>query len=227
MAERTQAQPAGSPASGLGRRVRRALLFGAVLAPAVVAACDDDTCENGTCVDESGMRLLDRVCDVDLLAGPSCGLEGVAEQVSGVTADSIGFRLGDAAQAGAPGQQGSLLIRMQALADVTYLASSGTFSVEVLAVAREPGTTPRLTSRLTWGACGQTCPGDPSPYAVEIYDEYTWITVVSGATAPTALPLPDDAMLTLSGAGIDIADIRAISVYPEGCSIAGPVGSRR
>jgi hypothetical protein len=165
------------------------------------------------------MRLLDRVCNVQL-QGPACEVEGAIEQTSGVTADTIGFRLGGSSE----GDAGSLIIHMQAIEDATF--ASGIFDIEILAVAREPETKPRLTSRLTWGSCGQTCPVDPPPYAVEIYDEYTWVTVVAGQSS-TGTALPYDAVLQLSGSGIDIADMRSTAVYPAGCSIAGPVGSRR
>jgi hypothetical protein len=212
---------AGKPVTqGPSRRLRRLLVLAVLLGAAALAACDGDSCENGTCVSESGMRLLDRVCEVPLQEGPACELEGAAEQTSGVTADTIGIRLGASADA----EAASLLIHVKALEAATL--SSGIFDVEILAAAREPGTKPRLTSRLTWGSCGQTCPVDPPPYAVEIYDEYTWVTVVADEASP-GTTLPYDAVLQLSGSGIDIADMRSTAEYPVGCSIAGPLGSRR
>lgn len=218
MVEQAAPRPGSAAVSGLARRVRRGLLLAAVLAPAVFAACgDNDDCEYGTCVEESGTRLIDRICATDEAEDPACELEGAAEQTSGITADSIGFRLGE--------QAGSLLIHMQAIADATYFYS-GTFSIKVLATTREPGASQRLTTQLTWGTCGATCPAAPPPSSIEVHDEYAWVTVVADAVAPGTATLPDDAVLTLSGAGIDIADIRSISTFAEGCSIAGPVGSR-
>jgi hypothetical protein len=202
-----------------GRPLRRSCVLGILVGAVVLVACDEDPCDGGTCVSESGMRLLDRVCDVQL-QGPACEMEGAIEQTSGVTADTIGFRLGGSSA----GESGSLIIHMQAVEDATF--ASGIFNIEILAAAREPGMKPRLTSRLTWGSCGQTCPGDPPPYAIEIYDEYTWVTVVADESSPGAA-IPYDAVLQLSGSGIDIADMRSTAVYPVGCSIAGPVGSRR
>lgn len=199
------------------RRLRRFLLLGAVIAPAAVAACGADPCEGGVCVDDSGMRLIDRVCEDPLAEGPACEVAGDAERATGVTDDSTGFRLGQGS--------GSLSIHLAALEAATR--TTGTFSVEVLVAAREQGTSPRLEANLTWGSCAQTCPPDPFPYVVEVDDEYQWVRVVADQAVASGT-VPYDAVLTLSGAGIDVADLRSVSVYDEyGCSIAGPVGSRR
>lgn len=199
------------------RRLRRFLLLGFILAPAAFAACDEDPCEGGVCVDDSGMRLIDRVCEHRPPEGPACEVAGDAEQTTGVTEDSTGFRLGQGA--------GSLSIHLVALEAATR--TTGTFSVEALAAASEPGTTPRLEATLTWGSCAQTCPPDPFPYVVEVGDEYQWVRVVADQAVASGT-VPYDAVLTLSGAGIDVADLRSVSVYDEyGCSVAGPVGSRR
>lgn len=199
------------------RRLRRFLLLGAAVAPAAFAACDGDTCERGICVDDSGMRLIDRVCEAPLPEGPACEVAGDAARTTGVTDDSTGFRLGEGA--------GSLSIHLAALDAATR--STGTFSIEVLAAASEQGTTPRLETTLTWGSCAQPCPPDPFPYVVEVDDEYQWVRVVADQAVASGT-VPYDAVLTLSGAGIDVADLRSVSVYDEyGCSIAGPVGSRR
>ncbi|MCC6552808.1 MAG: hypothetical protein IT372_07270 [Polyangiaceae bacterium] len=198
------------------RRTCRRLLLTIPLGLGAFAACNDDPCEGSTCVDESGMRLLDRVCASELEGGPACELSGAAEQTSAISADTIGFRLGDAG--------GSLTIHLQAVDAVSY--ASGAFDIEVLAVARNSGTTPMLTSTFTWGGCAQGCPPDPPEYTVGVPDEYAWIRVVSDQPT-TASTLEYDATLTLAGAGIDIADIRSTTVYEPSCSIAGPIGSRR
>jgi hypothetical protein len=216
MDDRIDAGLGSSRAGALRRRGSRLFLIALPLGFAAFAACGDDPCDGGTCVDESGARLLDRVCAQDLSEGPACQVSGAAEETSSVTADTIGFRLGD--------EGGSLTIHLQALEAVTY--ASGYFDIEVLAAARNAGSTPRLTSTFTWGSCAASCPTDPQPYEVFIPEEYAWITVVSGQMS-TGATLQYDAALTLSGAGVDIADMRSTTTYPQGCSIAGPVGSVR
>jgi hypothetical protein len=60
---------------------RRHALCGILLAMCVAAACSEDV--------DSRARLLDEECE-----RATCATEGNAEQVTGITADSIGFRLG-------------------------------------------------------------------------------------------------------------------------------------
>lgn len=201
-------------ASGLDRRRQRPrrpvrwLVLWAALGPTLGPACEE-TCSYGdTCVEDSGMRLLDRVCAVRRREGDGCELQGAAERTTGLTADSIGFRLG-----GPGGEEGSLAIDLSAVQDESSRGS--VFRLEVLVASSEPGSDPRLTVQIQRGTCS-SCGSDFPPEALGVGDEYTWVTVMNIQDA--ASEIGGDAIVTLSGAGVDIADMRSFSSYDvPGC----------
>jgi hypothetical protein len=197
------------------RRTRRALLL-AVVVLGAPGACNGDNCEEGICVEESSARLLDEACR----AGKAvpCNVSGDAEETTGITEDSIGFRLGD--------KGGTLTIPLAAL-DTDVLVS-GIFDVQVLVAASIEGASSELSATLSWGSCVD-CPPDPSPFIGQISYDYTWVTVVAGqpSVAGVSSTIAPDAALTLTGANIDVADLRSVVTSPQfGCTVAGGAGAR-
>jgi len=200
----------------LATRLRRPLLL-AVLGAASFGACGGDNCDDGICTEESSARLLDLACGSG--SKQSCKVSGDAEQVTGITEDTVGFRLGESG--------GTVIIPVDAIG--TEMVLSGELAVQVLVAAVEEGASPELSAKLTWGSC-TACPVDPPPFIGQVAHDYTWVTVVAGQpnAGLTAGTIPADAALTLSGRGIEVADLRTIVRSQEfGCSIAGPLGARR
>jgi len=61
---------------------------------ALFAACGGgETCDNGTCVSQSGTRLIDRICRQSVPGGAACEASGGALQTTGITGDSSGYQL--------------------------------------------------------------------------------------------------------------------------------------
>jgi hypothetical protein len=154
--------------------------------------------------------LLDQVCRGSSLNGsgtPNCTLGGDAEYVSGITADSRAVRLG-------PSGQGSLSILISALG----AASQPNWSVEVLVAAGRPEGS-ILYRSMTWGSCPQSCPADLGDVEAALDQDFQWARVITDAKGqttstpmpgfpPTVAAIPDDAVITLRGADIDIVDLR-------------------
>lgn len=157
------------------------------------------------CSTEPQVRVLDNICNPDLdeyyygSTGSSnaCTVSGDARETTGVSADTIGFKLG-------PGT-GSLHIRMNAIQAVY----SSVWSLDVLAASARPeGST--IFRTITWGSCASSCPADPDDTEAALAEDFEWITMVTGETGAVQFsdPIPDDALLTFTGADIDIVDIR-------------------
>lgn len=207
------ARAGGDPRTGPRRARRRAATGGLVLALAAsypLSACEDH-CDAGQCTVDSRIRMLDELCDQVLSNGaPACELSGDARETTGITADTIGYRLG-------PGG-GSLTIRLNAIDGTGY--SSGSFDIEVLVGASDEDRPGRLTATLDWGSCDAGCFSSVPAYEVELDHDYEWEPVVRGASPPGNV-VSDDAVLVLSGVGVDIADVHTVSRYLQGsCSIA-------
>jgi len=199
------------------RRCHRVVVAWIGLALALFAACNkDDHCDQGTCTSQSPTRLLDVLCDPQS-SKPGCDTSGDVEWTTGVTEDTLGVHFGHGG--------GSLSIHL-ARVDATAFAQ-GTFDVEILVAAVDRPSS-QVSSNLTWGSCNTGCPPDPPPLSSQAVTDYAWVTVVRAEnTAPAAGTLPDDALLTVTGKDIDIADIRTVSSFPAPlCSIAGPIGAR-
>ncbi len=200
--------------AGSRRARRRAAAAGLALALAAgyaLSACQDH-CDAGQCTVDSRIRMLDELCDQVLTTGaPACELSGDARETTGITADTVGYRLG-------PGG-GTLAIRLNAIDGTGY--SSGSFDIEVLVGASDEDRAGRLTATLDWGSCDAGCVSSVPGYEVELDHDYEWEPVVRGASPPGG-GVSDDAVLILSGVGIDIADVHTVSRYLQGgCSIAG------
>ena len=199
------------------RGARRTILVALVAGLVLAAACGGDNCEDGICTDESSARLLDIACGSGNEDG--CSVSGDAERTSGITDDTVGFQLG---QTG-----GTLAIRLDAFGTNNFF--NGTLDMEVLAAATVEDNSTTLSANLTWGSC-VGCPPDPAPFIGQITHEYTWVKVVTGQTGTVTPPtsLPPDAVLSITGRGIDIADLRTVVRSTEfGCSIARPGAPRR
>lgn len=209
MADRSRSPRRG----GVRARVVLALLTVAIGAPAA-ASCRQSS---GSYSDDSDARTLDGLCSRTTAGGlPACETSGGAKRTTGISEDTTGFHLGT---------DGVLTVRLAALADETGLYGATDLEVQVLVAATGSGAT--LTATTTWGSCTEGCPPDPAPTTVTLSDEYGWATVLQ-QSAPSYLPMvPEDAVLTLSGTGIDLADLRTRSDHLAACSIAGPVGARR
>jgi hypothetical protein len=193
----------------------RPAIAAVVVACAAFAACGGDGCEDGFCTDESSARLLDVVCEDP----EACVVAGDAARTTGITEDTIGFRLGDGA--------GTLTLRMSEIAAETPSFQSD-LDLQVLVAASADGASAELSAHLTWGSC-TSCPQDPGPFIGQVAHDYIWVTVATQTFLQgSSEPLPPDAVLVLSGRGIDIADLRTIVTTPQiGCSIAAPVGRSR
>jgi hypothetical protein len=149
--------------------------------------------------------LLDQICRGTSPSGtgtPNCALSGDAAYISGITADSRAVRLG-------PSGQGALTILLSALGATTQ----STWSVEVLSAAGRPeGST--LYRSMTWGSCAQQCPADAGDVEASLDQDFQWARVVAEADGAVQLGtfgttgVPDDAVLVLRGADIDIVDLR-------------------
>jgi hypothetical protein len=191
-----------------------ALVAAAIGAPAL-ASCTNRSSDSYS--DDSDARTLDGLCARTMQDGqPACETSGGAERTTGISEDTTGFHLGT---------DGVLTIHLAALANETGLYGATDLEVQVLVAATSSRAT--LTATTTWGACAGECPPDPAPTMATISEEYGWTTVLA-QSAPSYLPMvPEDAVLTLSGTGIDLADLRTRSNHLAACSIAGPVGARR
>lgn len=157
---------------------------------------------SGCTVDDADGRLIDRLCDPALADYPqvsgsaTCEISGDAFKTTGMTDNSLGYRLG-------PGG-GALRVRLNAL----EAPWDPTWSLDVLAAAA-PDHSELLRRTLTWGSCGPACPDDPEDWGAILPDNYNWVPVVA------ALPglgfngsIPADAYLELSGKNIHIVDLR-------------------
>jgi hypothetical protein len=209
MAERSRSPGRG----GFRARVVLALLAAAIGAPAL-ASCQEGS---DSYSDDSDARTLDGLCARTTEGGlPACETSGGAKRTTGISEDTTGFHLGT---------DGVLTIHLAALANETGLYGATDLEVQVLVAATSSGAT--LTATTTWGSCTEGCPTDPAPTTTTLSEEYGWTTVLA-QSAPSYLPMvPEDAVLTLSGTGIDLADLRTRSNHAASCSIAGPVGARR
>lgn len=195
-------------------RLRVALVV-AVLAGAavIVPACSDRSCNGNLCTTASAARQIDTLCSDSDAGSPTCELSGNAQQTTGITDDTTGIVLDD----------GALIVHLVGLPAAQFPV--GTFDVELL-VATTDGSMQSISSKLTWGSCGN-CSTDPPTLDTTVSGDYSWVRVVTGqVTAPIGLRIPNDATLTLTGTNIDIADIRTTSTSASGCSIAGPIGAR-
>lgn len=200
------------------RRSPRAWILAALAAlfGAHASASCSTHCDGGECTDSSEARLLDRVCAQSFPEGPACEVGAGAAKSTGITADTTGFLLDDAG--------GILVFHLAALDGVR---SGDTFDVEILA-ASTLAEGSQLETRLSWGSCAQGCLPDPNPFVSSaIPPQYTWFPVVLGQPSAQTTGLPYDAVLSLKGKSIDIADIRVSSITPEfACSLARPPGAR-
>ncbi|MSP24560.1 MAG: hypothetical protein EXR75_05225 [Myxococcales bacterium] len=126
-----------------------------------------------------------------------CTVSGDASEVSGATADSVAYRFGP--------KTGALHIRLSALP----IADEPTWTAEVLAVASRPeGST--LFRELTWGSCGAECPTDPGDASAPVTTDLGWAQLIDGVAGPgrNFTAIPEDAILTLRGANINLYDLR-------------------
>lgn len=198
--------------SSLRARIVAVASVAALVAPAL-ASCNQP-CEGTTC--QSDARAIDMVCAARTEDGqPACETSGGAERTTGITEDTTGFHLG---------ADGTLTIRMQPLVQELALYGATNLEIDVLAAATDGSAT--LSSSLTWGSCGNDCPPPSSPQQHALTEDYAWITVALGGAVPLTT-IPTDATLTISGTGVDIADLRTRADTLAACSIAGPIGARR
>jgi len=168
------------------------------------------------CATEQQVRLLDDICSgvngyyntppaASSTTEPACRLEGDARETTAISADSIGFQLGPAT--------GSLIIRLNA---IPAALQGGTWSLDVLtASSRAEGST--LYRTITWGSCGGACPADPADSQAELNDDFAWVPLVvdqPGYVPNSGEQLLDDATLILTGADIDIVDVRTPGYDP-------------
>jgi hypothetical protein len=204
------------------RRCLRSRVVAIVVVVGAVAqllpACESAR-EDGVCVDETPARTLDAICDLpDVAPGvPACSVAGAAKETTGISEDTRGYKL----------DGGALVIRLSALEAVTDFRGL----VDVEALAARTGGNGALTAYLTWGSCG-VCGQDPAPYTVKVDEDYGWVQIISAEPTHTErddgseIKLPPDATLTLTGNGVDLADVRTRSTYSS-CAIVGPIGARR
>lgn len=125
--------------------------------------------------------------------GPLCTTSGDVTVVAGLTGDAKAYRFG-------PGT-GELNIRLSPLVG---FEPNGAFFVDVLALSsRSEGST--LFRTMTWGSC-TACPDDPSDLQVALTDEPVWAPAVSPVLGVAGAP--EDALITLRGADLDIVELR-------------------
>ncbi len=177
-------------------RRRRPLLVSLTLATALAGACFDPDEASGT-----DPRLLDRICDLG-----RCETEGSARQVSALTPDSTGFRLG-------PGE-GKLTIEFEKTD-----AQDPSFPLELLVSGR--------------GALNVAVPGGTTdPSSLGVGGDYDWVRLRGTLATPASPERPgDDArvkvVLSVQGdSEIDLVDVRSSELDDGGCSVAH-VGRRR
>lgn len=144
--------------------------------------------------------LLDQVCRGSSFAGtnvPNCRLSGDAAYVMGPTADSRAVELG-------PAGTGTLSILINAIG----AGNSVSWTLDVLSASSRPeGST--LYRTMTWGSCGATCPSDFGDVEAALDHDFKWARVVDDAPGTgLGVFIPDDAVVTLRGADIDLIDIR-------------------
>jgi hypothetical protein len=158
------------------------------------------------CDTEGQPMLLDQVCSqpsYDGGPGPACVVSGDAEITSGITPDATAVRLGT--------NGGVLRIRTNALQGL----NGATFSLDVLAAAnplRAEGNV--LFRTLTWGSCGTQCPPEPSDSEASLSEDYAWAEMVKDLASAQGVA-PDDAVIELRGADIDILDLRLPGLDPD------------
>jgi hypothetical protein len=197
------------------RGVRRGGLLLASLLLAVSAmgwftACDHCDQKTGVCVDDSSSRLIEKACSQNVNNGPSCFVTGDGQQTSGLTEDSLGYRLGPAG--------GTFTLHLLPL-DSDISANTGAFDIDVL-VANTPGKRGgSITTTLDWGSSCTGCVA-PTPSVQAIAVDYQWVRVIESAQTN---PVQKDSVIRIAGKDADILDIRTTLVYkPTACSVAAP-----
>lgn len=162
-------------------------------------------CSGGS--SEASNPMLGEICAKE---STSCRVEGAAEHTSGLTEELVGLRLSG----------GKVVLSLRAIAERSF-ATPSFVQIQVLA-ARSPGSaSTTLAAVLDFGACSDC--GAPIETSARVRDEYEWVDVAHFSTPSSAAEFAEDAVLELSGSGIDIAELRADGAFAGGCSIR-PLG---
>jgi hypothetical protein len=170
---------------------------------------------NVACMSDPDALLLDHICDPDFdnnFNGPIaisppepgggagissiCTTGGDAKQVAGITNDAIAFHFGPST--------GSLSIHLSAFEAIR----DPTWSFDVLARSTRPEGS-ELFRILTWSTCA-ACPPDPSDASGRVTQDYSWVRALNdySGMSDASEALPNDAVITLRGADIDIVNVR-------------------
>jgi hypothetical protein len=174
----------------------------------------------GCAADAGSVRLLDRLCATRVETSGStepvwgCALSGDARATTGLPGDSTGVELG-------PGY-GMLKIRLAALDRLALWPGAlhrAEWSLDALVASARDGRTVLLRA-MTWGAC-RDCPDDPPDVAFSLPEDYDWAGLAQalpGVGEPDsyedATVIPADAWFVLSGADVQIADVRLPGIDP-------------
>ena len=166
-----------------------ALLIGPTLG-VVFAACGVEPMTAG---------LFEQVCSESSLygsPGPSpCLLGGDAAETSGLAEGDLGFRFGPSG--------GTLQIRLEAL-PIPDAAKPVTLE---LLVASSVATGAELLRNVDWGSCGIYCPPSVPAKKELLGEDPAWLPLLEAVTwYPTTVP--GDATLRLSGANVDLYELR-------------------
>ncbi len=178
-------------------RVRSALL-GQTLATAALLGLSG-------CATADSVMLLDQVCKATYapasnnpINGDACTVAKDARETTGLTGDSLAFRLGPST--------GELRIRL----DVIPAVTSANWAIEVLAASSRPeGST--IYREINWGSC-KGCPSTPKDAEAALGEEFEWVRVIENQPAfqtwSSSAALASDSLIIFRGADIDIVDIR-------------------
>ncbi len=171
---------------------------------------------SSACASDPQALLLDHICDPDSEnefddfseplpppPGPGqpdvlvmCSTSGDVEQRSGVTADAIAFHFGPAT--------GALHLHLSAFEAIR----DPNWSLEILARSTRPEGS-EMFRVMTWSTCA-ACPPDPGDATGVVTGEFSWVRAVDNESgmSDAFASLPNDAMITLRGADLDIVNVR-------------------
>jgi hypothetical protein len=169
---------------------------------AFAGLCAFVACTNNV---DSKARLIDDAC-----ANSACTLSGSARQTSGITADSIGFKVGPGA--------GKITIPIP-----PYASSNNYMNVEVLVSGHG-----QFTGRLMRQSCGDGGACAPTPVdtaTIYVGRDYGWASVGTysvGSGSSGFAGLSAEIEVTDSSANVDLLDVRYETFDTIRCSVSTP-----
>ena len=156
------------------------------------------------CNTEDSVLLLEQICRATFSIGTSssvngdaCTVAGDAQETSGLTGDSLAFRLGP--------KTGELRIRL----DVIEAVTNSSWSLDVLAASNRPeGST--IYGEINWGSCSGR-PSTPKDAEASLGEGFEWVNMVdnqAGVSVWGSVDLASNSLIIFRGADVDIIDLR-------------------